>query len=259
MNQHLHNPHLNGSPFLLTGAATGNGRVGVLLMHGLTATPYEVRALAERLHQDAGYTVAGPLLPGHGASPAALNATRWQDWLETAVAEYHLLATICDRVFVGGESTGAVLGLYLAATYPEVAGVLAYSPAIRLQLGRLDHLKLRLGAPFVTAVAKESIDAAANWQGYPVNPLRAAVELLRLQQATLPRLSRVTQPVLVVQGAHDITIHPRSGRIILDAVRTPHKELHHMADSSHVVLLDRELEAILTLTRDFLSRSLNTV
>lgn len=249
-NPHLHNPHFDGAPFFLNG-----GRHGVLLMHGLTATPLEVRALAEKLLAE-GYTVSGPMLPGHGTSPEDLNTRRWQDWLETAVAEYNLLATVCDRVFVGGESTGAVLALYLAALYPDIAGVLAYSPAIRLQLSWLDQVKLRLGAPFVTAVPKESIDAAPHWQGYPVNPLRAGLELLRLQQATLPRLPHITQPVLVVQGAHDTTIHPQSGKIILDAVCSTQKELHHMANSSHVVLIDRELEAIWVLTKRFMAGAL---
>ncbi|MCA9970450.1 MAG: alpha/beta fold hydrolase, partial [Anaerolineales bacterium] len=245
MNAHLHNPHLDGTSFEWAG-----GPVGVLLLHGLTATTVEVRALAARLHA-AGYTVAGPLLPGHGTSPAALNRTTWREWLETAAAAAHRLLTICDHVFVGGESTGAVLALHLAADMPQLAGVLAYAPAIRLQLRPVDVWAMHLLAPFVPALPKGSLDVAAAWQGYPVNPLKAAVQLLRLQRATQRRLPQVTQPVLVVQGAHDTTIHPDSGRIILDGVASRQTALHVMPESSHVVLIDRELEAVVEVTVGF--------
>ena len=53
-------PHLDPSPFLLEG-----GRVGVLLIHGFTGSPPEMRLIGEYLHQR-GFTVAAPLLPGHG-------------------------------------------------------------------------------------------------------------------------------------------------------------------------------------------------
>ncbi len=227
------------------------GKIGILLLHGLTATPAEVREFAEKLHQK-GYTLSGPLLPGHGTYSEALNRVRWQDWVETAVAAYHHLETVCERVFVGGESTGAVIALYLASQIPDIAGILAYSPAIKLNMSKLDVLKLYLAAPFLKSIPKEAIDVSEKWQGYPDNPLRGAIELLRLERATLRRLPLVRQPILVVQGAHDTTIHPDSGKIILENSRASHKAFHIMAHSSHVVLLDRELESITELTLAFL-------
>ena len=50
----IHNPHLEGEPFFWEA-----GPVGVLLIHGFTATTAEVRPLAKILQQD-GYTVSGP-------------------------------------------------------------------------------------------------------------------------------------------------------------------------------------------------------
>ena len=54
----LKNPQFEGGPFFWEG-----GPVGVLLVHGLTATAVEVRPFAKRLHE-LGFTVGGPLLPG---------------------------------------------------------------------------------------------------------------------------------------------------------------------------------------------------
>jgi alpha-beta hydrolase superfamily lysophospholipase len=113
----IHNPHLAGDTFFWPGS-----EVGVLLLHGLTATTAEVRLLAEKLHA-AGYTISAPLLPGHGTHPDELNETTWHDWAWTAEKAYQYLATVCDQVFVGGESTGGALALYLAAQHKEIAGV----------------------------------------------------------------------------------------------------------------------------------------
>jgi alpha-beta hydrolase superfamily lysophospholipase len=50
----------------------------VLLLHGLTDSPYSMRALAE-LFAARGWYVVGLRLPGHGTAPAALTRVTWQD------------------------------------------------------------------------------------------------------------------------------------------------------------------------------------
>lgn len=245
----LVNPHLEGSPFFWEA-----GRVGVFLSHGFTATTAEVRLLAKRLHA-AGYTVAGPLLPGHGTQPEDLNRVRWQDWVASGEETYQRLRGCCERVFVGGESTGAILALYLASQHPEAAGVLAYAPAIKLNLSRYNRLRLHLLAPFVPWVPKASVDGSANWQGYPVNPLKGTLQLLHFQRAVLKRLKRIHQPVLVMQGRLDTTVHTNAGKIILNGVSSPIKELYWMEKSSHVIIIDQELDEATRITLDFLHRN----
>lgn len=247
----IHNPHLEGGPFVWEG-----NRLGILLIHGFTATTAEVRLLAERLHNE-NYTISAPLLPGHYTTPEELNETRWIDWVDHVDFAYQMLAQRCQKVFVGGESTGAVLSLYLASKYPEIAGVMAYAPAIRLQMSLLNKLKLYAASPFIPHLDKASIDANENWQGYSVNPLKAAIQLLQLQRATLKRLRLITQPVMVVQGRLDTTIHPKSGKIIHSKIKSKIKQLHWMEKSTHVVLLDEELDQITDLTLQFIQNTLH--
>ena len=52
---------------------------GVLLVHGLTDSPYSMRALAERLHA-AGYETLSLRMQGHGTVPGGLVNTIWEDW-----------------------------------------------------------------------------------------------------------------------------------------------------------------------------------
>ena len=247
--QYLHNPHLDGDAFSLAGGTTG-----ALLFHGFTATTAEIRPVATAFH-DAGLTVLAPLLPGHGTRPEDLNAVHWQDWTAAAEASYQDLSARCDLVVVGGESMGAVIALGLAARHPEIAAVLCFAPAIRLDMSRLDVLRLRATAPFVTQVARAHLDGAEEWQGYPGLPLRGSVELLRLQKATLPSLAAIHQPVVIFQGRNDTTIDPRAGEIIRAAVSSSVVEQHWMEHSSHAVTLDPERDDVARLSLEFLSRN----
>jgi len=246
----LHNPHLQGDAFFWQA-----GPVGVLLIHGFTATTAEVRMLGAILHQH-GYTISGPLLPGHNTHPDDLNRVRWQDWVQEVESAYQHLKSTCDRVFVGGESTGGLLALYLAIQHPEAAGILAYAPALRLALSRFDHFRMHLLAPFISSVPKESLDAEANWQGYPVNPLKGAVQLIKLQNVVAPRLGEIKQPLLVMQGRLDITVHPSVPEQIASHVSSSIVEIHWMENSSHVVIIDQEIEQAAQITERFIERAL---
>ena len=145
----------------------------MLLIHGYTATTAEVRPLARDLHQQ-GYTVAGPLLPGHNTQPEDANRYRWRDWVRAVEESYQQLAARCQRVVVGGESTGALLALYLASEHPEAAAILAYAPALKLKMGPRQIALIRVLAPFVPYIRKQEMGDDPLWQGYPVYPAEGA-------------------------------------------------------------------------------------
>lgn len=245
-NLNLHNSQLDGDSFLLPGGPTG-----ILLFHGFTATTAEVRLLAEILHRQ-GYTVAGPLLPGHGTRPEDLNRTRWQDWAQAGQESLHRLFQTCETVWVGGESMGGVLALYLAAHHPNVKGLLLYAPALVVNMTWVNRLKLYLGAPFIAQVGRSKLDNPDKWQGYPALPLKGVIQLLQFQKAVLPLLPRIHQPVLVLQGRFDETVAPQAGQVILQGVSSPVKALHWMEKSHHTILLDVELEQAAAHTLAFI-------
>ena len=169
--------------------------------HGLTATTTEVRLLAQDLHEN-GFTVAGPLLPGHGTVPDDLNQVKWEDWAWEAEKSLQHLLTVCDHVFVGGESMGGALTLYMAIRFPEIAGIMCYAPAIKLNMPLLKEAQLHAVAPFKESIPKAADDDNPNpfWQGYAVNPLKAVEELVEMGRYVRKNLDKIEQPVLVVQG-----------------------------------------------------------
>ncbi len=243
----LRNPHLDGDAFFWHA-----GKTGALLIHGFTATTAEVRLLGEYLHAR-GYTVSAPLLPSHGTTPDELNRCKWQDWTRAVNDAYAQLAAQCARVFVCGESMGALLTLFLASEHPEIVSIVCYAPALITAL----MWRARLLAPFVpyaNKVPRAPSDADARWKGYAVNPLRAVVQLGKLQQEVRRRLPRIQQPILVIQGRLDQAIDPRSGQVLLAEIASRDKELRWFEHSTHCVILDREWECAAELTTKFMER-----
>ncbi|MBN2548297.1 MAG: alpha/beta fold hydrolase [Anaerolineales bacterium] len=253
----IFNPQFDGGEFFWQTSAgeAPARRIGILMIHGFTATVQEVRPLSERLHAQ-GYSVAAPLLPGHYTRPEDLNKVRWEDWVAAVEAMYQRLKAQCDIVIAGGESTGGLLAMYLASKHPEIAALLLYAPALRLTLRPQDHAKLLLLSPFIPWVPKKNMTDGGLWQGYPVNPLKGTLQLLELQKVTLPLLPDIHQPLLVVQGRLDLTVHPDVPDLIFSRVSSTIKEKHWMEKSAHTVILDKELDQVTQITLDFIRRTL---
>ena len=247
----IHNPALDGDLFYWPG-----GPVGVLLVHGFTATVAEVRLLAETLYRS-GYTVAAPLLPGHYTHPRDLNRVRWQDWISAVEEMYLRLKAECDRVVVGGESTGGIISIYLAAQHPEIAALLLYAPTLRLTMRPIDKLRLYLSSPFIAWIPKSNLDSNDLWQGYPVNPLKGVIQLLKLQNQVRPLLEKIDQPTLIVQGRLDETVHPEVPEIIYNTIHSKVREKHWMSESGHCVILEPERQEIFEITLRFLETVLH--
>lgn len=250
----LQNPHLDGSSFFWEGGPTG-----ILLIHGYTATTAEVRLLAQALHEK-GYTVAAPLLPGHGATPEKMNRCRWQDWADACEQTYRTLAECCGHVFLGGESMGGMLALYLAASHPDVAGLLLYATALKVSSSWQPYLAPLIARfrPILPKGHAPPSAAEGRWQGYTVHPTRATVQLFALQRVVMPLLPKITQPLLIVQGRLDGVVHAGVPDLIASRVRSTIKEIHWLERSTHCVLLDQEWEQAAAWALDFVNQCLAT-
>ena len=55
-------------------------RGGVLLLHGMTDSPYSMRHFARLFHEH-GFYVLNLRMPGHGTTPGELARIDWQDWM----------------------------------------------------------------------------------------------------------------------------------------------------------------------------------
>mgnify|MGYP006299924079 FL=1 len=65
----------------------GSSETGLLLLHGYTGSPAEMRYLGERLHEK-GFTVSIPRYPGHVTSLYEMVKTSAHDWYTAAREAY---------------------------------------------------------------------------------------------------------------------------------------------------------------------------
>jgi esterase/lipase len=106
-------------------------RRGVLLVHGLTDSPYLMRHLAS-FFQRSGFRVLAILLPGHGTQPGDLLDVCWRDWADAVAYGADRLAEEVDEIYLAGYSAGATLSVYQSLRDDRVRGLFLFSPAFRI-------------------------------------------------------------------------------------------------------------------------------
>lgn len=248
MTQHA---HLDPAAFLLEG-----GSRGILLVHGFTGAPPELRLLGDFLHER-GMTVAAPLLPGHGTTPEDMNTKRWEDWTDHVEGALADLRRRCDTVFVGGLSMGALLTVHLAARKPGIAGILLYAPALRIADRTLPLARLaRHVMPLRPKKPKNLADPASDQRiySYDRSPVAAAAQLHRGCKRTRRDLPRVRCPALVVHATGDTVIHPRSAAETLALLGSSDKGMLGLHDSGHCLTADKEWQVVAGRSLAFVER-----
>jgi alpha-beta hydrolase superfamily lysophospholipase len=130
-------------------------KAGVLLLHGMSDSPYSLCHLGQRLNA-AGARVLGLRIPGHGTAPSGLVEVTWQDMAAAVrLAMAHLARQVGQRpLFVVGYSNGAALAVHYTLatlrdeTLPKVERLVLFSPeigvtpaaALAIWQSRLGHL-----------------------------------------------------------------------------------------------------------------------
>jgi alpha-beta hydrolase superfamily lysophospholipase len=114
-----------------------SAKAGVLLLHGMSDSPYSLHGLARSLNA-AGAHVLGLRMPGHGTAPSGLVEVEWQDMVAAVpLAMRHLADQLGDRpLYIVGYSTGAALAVNYALAaltderLPRAERLAMLSPAI---------------------------------------------------------------------------------------------------------------------------------
>lgn len=239
------------------------GTIGCLLIHGFTGSPFEMRELGEKLSEK-DITVHAPLLKGHGTSPEDLLPTTWKDWHKSVKSGYEKLNEQCSKVFVCGLSMGGLQALYLAQTQPDIAGVVSLSAPVYMKNPKvtllLPLMKLSLVKNlyrYDKGIGRDIKDPEAREKMvcYDKVPTWAAQSLFEFMDIVREGLSKITQPILVMQGKEDHLVHPGNGPYIHEHVSSKKKKLIMLENSYHVVTLDYDREKVFKEALSFIKQN----
>ncbi len=254
-----------------------NGKA-VLLIHGLTGAPAEMRPVGRILNRK-GYTVYAPLLAGHGLDEKTLVKTCWEDWLAGLVPAIDRLTAETDHVYAAGICVGGKLAMMLAHTRPRSLRATAiYSACFNYDgWDTPSYYKL---APFVplwvtklplirnlsfaeTGSMGIKSERLRRWMSMQSSegvldkfPALALAEMFRLGHALKKALPNMQTPNLILHAREDDLSNIRNAEYINQHIAAPH-EMHVLENSYHMIHVDQEYGKTADLTDQFFSRYAN--
>lgn len=250
----------------------GNNKKAVILIHGLTGAPAEMKYVGKALHAE-GFTVSAPLLAGHGRDIAALMATRWQDWYSSVEEAYKKLKADGYEVYAAGICVGGALALQLAYKNPDIAGVTVYSTtmnydgwsmpqwykmapfiSIFASLPFIRNIQIAEKTPFglkderlrrMVASGRVFIEGALDF--FPVGALKEMYSLNKHIKKILPQIKA---PVLLLHAREDDMSSARNPLYVQKHIGGP-CALEWLEDSYHMIHVDQERKLVAARTASF--------
>jgi esterase/lipase len=179
----------------------------IVYLHGFSASQEEGNPIHRNLAKAFGCNLYLARLAEHGidTSDALLNYTATGLW-QTAKEAYAIGKKLGKKVILMGTSTGGTVALQLAAAFPDIAGIILYSPNIEINDPNacllnnpwgLQIARLVKGSDFNTAGHD---DAAYKKYWNHSYRLEATVQLQELLETTMvpATFSSIRQPVLAL-------------------------------------------------------------
>ena len=235
-------------------------KIGLLLSHGYKSAPLEILELAKHL-SDKDISVYGVRLKGHGTHPLDLKQWSWQDWYNSYLKGLVALNADCEKVIVGGFSTGGILALLSASRNPSlVDGVISINAPLKLQ-----DIKTKLTPAInfwnelldLTNIEKGKLEYVEDSPEYPEinysrNYLKGVMELEKLMKVCREELKKIIAPTLIIQSKKDPVVKPESANIIYQNLNSDKKLLTLDLDN-HVIVRGRGKEKVFSAVEQFIT------
>lgn len=198
----------------------------VLMLHGMSDSPYSMRAIARLMHEKGAHVLA-LRLPGHGTLPSGLEHVSWRDFTAAVrLGARHLQQIADDGVpfYIAGFSNGGALAVDYALEsmeshdLPRPDGLLLLSPALGVSpLASLASITLYLSRiPGLEKMAWLAIQPEYDPYKYNSFAINAGEQVYRLTEDIARRIDRLDKgkgvgnfpPVLAFKSAVDATVPP---------------------------------------------------
>lgn len=254
---------------------------GVLLIHGLGGTEYDLGPLRKRL-KSAGFVVHSLTLPGHGTRPEDLVRVQVGDWLDAVRQKYREVVGQHAVLHVIGMCMGALLALELVkreqhdkgrlvalappvfidgwATpwYREVRRLLYHVPGVAASMKIVEEAPYGIKNEQLRAIVKAKFRRGDNFH-YSWVPLACLREVDRLRAMVMRGLDTITCPTLVVHAREDELTSLRSAHYLVEHIgghgHAGRARMVVLEDSYHMVCVDNDREIVARNVLEFLGVS----
>ncbi|HEX7928319.1 MAG TPA: alpha/beta hydrolase, partial [bacterium] len=181
-------------------------RRGILLIHGLTDSPFHMRDLGEWFRGKC-FLVYGLLLPGHGTVPGDLLTVTREDWEKATQYGIAALRPRVEKLYAGGFSTGGALLVREALNGERFDGLFLFAPALGLNTIKAAAAPVVSGVRPWDEIAPD--EDPAKYESFTTN---AAAQIWRLIHELSFKIDKepVKSPIFLAVSADDQTIDPRA-------------------------------------------------
>jgi carboxylesterase len=235
---------------------------GVLLIHGFSSTPDEMRGLGNYLKKE-NITCYCPLLSGHGTSAEKLLLPKWDDWINDVRKGLYVLDALCDSITIIGSSMGGNLAFLLAEDIKRkkinkkvkgLASLAAPFEIVKEKRGKLlfvlaRQFKIFQKKKYSPEVSKKKILGAR----YLEVPLMSLKELLKVIHNSKKVLPKINKPTLLVQSKDDDFVSESSIEFVEQNLGS--KDIETLwVNGYHVVLIDKDKNEVFNKINEFIHK-----
>ena len=197
-------------PFRTTpaGPCSNGGRLGLLMVHGLSDSPFVFRDLAAYLAERC-VEVRTLLLQGHGTRPGDMVTASAEVWRDQVRHHFEALSQAVDTAFIGGFSLGGALATdyALARSGPRPAGLIAVAPAWKLN-GLSDYLWLAPVADvFGDFVEREPERNPVKYESVTFNAGSQIADVISVTQDRMTKHQALNLPLFLAATEADSVIN----------------------------------------------------
>ena len=219
------------------GFVEGNGSIGVIITHGLAASPHEVKPLADYLAKR-NITVYAIRLDGHGTSVQDLATKHWEDWYRNYREAYLSMKPFKKKIFAAGMSAGGMIAMKLAED-EKIDGVIALAPALIMQDKRTAYAWL---IKYFVPYTDRSIAEGNKPYYYTKYSVAAVAQMVEMGKIVKKNLAKIDEPILLMQYTNDTTVSTDSSRLAYEEVSSTEKNLTWINGTGHVFLYNSDAD-----------------
>lgn len=253
----------------------GNNGAAILLIHGITGTPSEMRYMGKKLNA-AGFTVVCNTLPRHCETLGELKKVTWQEIADACIKDFQELKAKHKKVFVGGLSMGALMAVHIAYKFPaDVCGIVALAPTLFYDGWALHKGKVLMNLVWHVPFIRQAIQIREGWPyglkddtlrsnferfyknakasefdknvllfGSPFFPMACLYQHHLFTKVAMKEFAAVKTPILVIHAREDDMTSIKNARYVLENIGSDNKSLVELEDSYHMVTIDKEKDRV---------------